>query len=255
MGPSGSGKSTVMNILGCLDTPTLGRVPVPRRPRRAALAPPARAPAPALPRLRVPGLQPARRAPPRSRTSSCRCSTAARRSPSATPRRARRSSRSASTGWETHTPGGALRRPAAARRHRARDRDQPGGPARRRADGQPRHADAAARSWSCSPPSTATGASRSSWSRTSRTWRPTRGASCTSSTAWSSRITRTEGALMLWNTLLLALRAIRRNVLRSFLTMLGIVIGVARRDHHGDARRRRHAVGHATRSPAWAATC
>ncbi len=32
---------------------------------------------------------------------------------------------------------------------------------------------------------------------------------------------------MLWNTLLLALRAIRRNLLRSFLTTLGIVIGVA----------------------------
>ena len=35
------------------------------------------------------------------------------------------------------------------------------------------------------------------------------------------------GRLMLWNTVLLALRAIRRNVLRSFLTVLGIVIGVA----------------------------
>jgi len=32
---------------------------------------------------------------------------------------------------------------------------------------------------------------------------------------------------MLWNTLLLALRAIRRNVMRSFLTILGVVIGVA----------------------------
>ena len=32
---------------------------------------------------------------------------------------------------------------------------------------------------------------------------------------------------MLWNTLLLALRAIRRNLLRSFLTILGVVIGVA----------------------------
>ncbi len=32
---------------------------------------------------------------------------------------------------------------------------------------------------------------------------------------------------MLWNTVLLALRAIRRNILRSFLTVLGIVIGVA----------------------------
>ena len=32
---------------------------------------------------------------------------------------------------------------------------------------------------------------------------------------------------MLWNTLLLALREIRRNLLRSFLTILGIVIGVS----------------------------
>jgi putative ABC transport system permease protein len=32
---------------------------------------------------------------------------------------------------------------------------------------------------------------------------------------------------MLWNTLLLALRAIRRNLMRSFLTVLGIVIGIA----------------------------
>lgn len=32
---------------------------------------------------------------------------------------------------------------------------------------------------------------------------------------------------MLWNTLILALRSIRRNVLRSFLTVLGIVIGVS----------------------------
>jgi predicted ABC-type transport system involved in lysophospholipase L1 biosynthesis ATPase subunit len=36
------------------------------------------------------------------------------------------------------------------------------------------------------------------------------------------------GRLMLWNTLLLALRAIRRNLMRSFLTTLGIVIGVPR---------------------------
>ncbi len=32
---------------------------------------------------------------------------------------------------------------------------------------------------------------------------------------------------MFWNTILLALRAIRRNLLRSFLTVLGVVIGVA----------------------------
>jgi hypothetical protein len=32
---------------------------------------------------------------------------------------------------------------------------------------------------------------------------------------------------MLWNTLLLAMRTIRRNLMRSFLTILGIVIGIA----------------------------
>ncbi len=32
---------------------------------------------------------------------------------------------------------------------------------------------------------------------------------------------------MLWTTILLALREIKRNVMRSFLTILGIVIGVA----------------------------
>ncbi len=31
---------------------------------------------------------------------------------------------------------------------------------------------------------------------------------------------------MLWSTILLSLREIRRNVLRSFLTILGVVIGV-----------------------------
>ncbi|WP_363293563.1 ABC transporter permease, partial [Mesorhizobium sp.] len=32
---------------------------------------------------------------------------------------------------------------------------------------------------------------------------------------------------MIWETVRLSLRSIRRNVLRSFLTLLGIVIGVA----------------------------
>ena len=53
---------------------------------------------------------------------------------------------------------------------------------------------------------------------------------------------RRKDALMLWNALNLAQREIRRNVLRSSLTTLGIIIGVVRRHHHGDARERRHGV-------------
>lgn len=41
------------------------------------------------------------------------------------------------------------------------------------------------------------------------------------------RISGKRGWAMLWNSLLLALREIRRNLLRSFLTILGIVIGVS----------------------------
>ncbi len=36
-----------------------------------------------------------------------------------------------------------------------------------------------------------------------------------------------QGRIMVWNSLVLALREIRRNAMRSLLTMLGIVIGVA----------------------------
>jgi putative ABC transport system permease protein len=59
---------------------------------------------------------------------------------------------------------------------------------------------------------------------------------------------------MLFNTILLALRSIRRNLMRSFLTILGIVIGVS-------AVITMVTLGNGatlavqTRSPAWAPTC
>ena len=121
MGPSGSGKSTAMNILGCLDAPTQRRATCFRGvPVRAAVARPARAAAPPLPRLRVPGLQPAGAHHARSRTSSCRWSTAACRAAERRERGARtRWRRSGLAGREHHTPaelsGGQQQRVAIAR--------------------------------------------------------------------------------------------------------------------------------------------
>ena len=48
---------------------------------------------------------------------------------------------------------------------------------------------------------------------------------------------------LLATTALLAVRAIRRHVLRSFLTVLGIVIGGLRGGDHGHAGQGRVAVG------------
>ena len=119
MGPSGSGKSTAMNILGCLDTPTGGEYLFRGAHGRNAVARPARAAAPALPRLRVPGLQPA----------GAHLGAGERRTAAAVPRRARggaarrarprRWPRSGLAGWEHHTPaelsGGQQQRVAIAR--------------------------------------------------------------------------------------------------------------------------------------------
>ena len=64
-------------------------------------------------------------------------------------------------GREHHTPSRAVRRPAAARRHRPRHRHRARRAAGRRADRQSRHARRAGRSWTCWSGSTASRASRS----------------------------------------------------------------------------------------------
>ena len=98
MGPSGSGKSTSMNILGCLDTPTGGHyyfrgADVGRDEQGSAGAA-----APALSRLRVPGLQSAEahHGARKSRTAADLSRTC--RAPSATAWRWKRWRRSA---WPT----------------------------------------------------------------------------------------------------------------------------------------------------------
>ena len=138
MGPSGSGKSTCMNILGCLDTPTGGHyffrgvdVGALSSDQRALLRR-------HYPRLRLPGLQPA----------AAHLGARERRAAADLPacgagERRRAGARGAATGRPRRLGAPcaerALGRPAAARRHRPRDRDRAGAAARRRADRQSRY--------------------------------------------------------------------------------------------------------------------
>ena len=139
MGPSGSGKSTAMNILGCLDTPTDGNIPVQRRrcDRLAAGRP--RPAAAALSRLRLPGLQ---SSCPHHGGRKCRAAADLSRHRQRRERRERAMAALHQVGLkgrEHHTPARTVRRPAAARGHRARHRHATPGAARRRADRQSRH--------------------------------------------------------------------------------------------------------------------
>ncbi len=148
LGPSGSGKSTLLNILGGLDVPTGGTVRYrdarpDRMPTDAGLTRYRRAPR----RLRLPVLQPdpqpdrrGERRPGHRDRRPRRCApdeALAHGRPRAAPR---------------SLSGAAVRRRAAARRHRPGHRQAPGGAALRRADRRARHRH---RHRSCSRPSSA----------------------------------------------------------------------------------------------------
>ena len=138
VGQSGSGKSTLMNLLGCLDTATCGTY-------RLNGADVETLSDDQLADLRNKEIgfvfqtfQLLCRGPPRSPTSSCRSSTAASRRKE---RRAQAEQALALGGArQPHAPPAqrALRRPAAARRHRPRPGGRALAAARRRADRQPR---------------------------------------------------------------------------------------------------------------------
>ena len=147
-------------------------------------------------RVRVPGLQPARRAPAPSRTWNCRCSTAAstskRRSATSAPGRRSRSSAWPSGRTTTPTSCRAASSSAWPSRGRSSTTRRSCWPTSRRATSTPGRA---SKSWTCSSASTSSAASRCCSSRTSTTSPSTARGPSRSATATScaTRSTRTAG--------------------------------------------------------------
>jgi hypothetical protein len=266
MGPSGSGKSTAMNILGCLDTPTAGQYLFKGAPVQKTSARDQRA------RLRrrylgfvFQGFNLLARTSAQENVELPLLYRGDRRRRAPRRRHARAAVGGPGRLGAPHA-GRTVGRPAAARGHRARHRHRTRRGAGRRTHRQPRHP---AQPRDHGP---AAGAEpRPRHHRADGHARARHGRLCAAHGALRRRPHRarrgqpTPGhrrpgrgrardGLMLYSVFMLALRSVQRNLLRSFLTILGIVIGVSAvitmvtlGNGATQAIRRR--------SPAWAPTC